>query len=272
MARADKLFKRLTAARLDNTLEAEYRRLAAVELLIIDDFALQPLTPAQTTDFYEIITERHRRASTVVTSNRDASEWLPLMTDPLLAQSAIDRLTSTCHELIVEGDSYRRRQRPPHPRLTTPPHPHHDAHVTGQVVPRSRRTLAPSSWRMTEEQRIQDQALILPARPSQVFQRRRQAARVAIPARRQAASVHVDNYPCSARHEQQARHTPSLATAVQHAAKPHKYWRKNVVSTAQDRYLPVRKRSAVQAITTHLIARANRLTAPSRALPRSDLL
>ena len=85
MARADKLFKRLTAARLDNTLEAEYRRLAAVELLIIDDFALQPLTPAQTTDFYEIITERHRRASTVVTSNRDASEWLPLMTDPLLA-------------------------------------------------------------------------------------------------------------------------------------------------------------------------------------------
>jgi DNA replication protein DnaC len=50
----------------------------------------------------------------VVTSNRDASEWLPLITDPLLAQSAIDRLTSTCHELIVEGDSYR-RQRPAPP-------------------------------------------------------------------------------------------------------------------------------------------------------------
>jgi DNA replication protein DnaC len=115
MARADKLFKRLTAARLDNTLDYEYRRLTTVELLIIDDFALQPLTPAQTTDFYEIITERHRKASTVVTSNRDASEWLPLMTDPLLAQSAIDRLTSTCHELIVEGDSYRRRQRPAAP-------------------------------------------------------------------------------------------------------------------------------------------------------------
>ena len=109
------LFKRLTAARLDNTLDYEYRRLTTVELLIIDDFALQPLTPAQTTDFYEIITERHRKASTVVTSNRDASEWLPLMTDPLLAQSAIDRLTSTCHELIVEGHSYRRRQRPAPP-------------------------------------------------------------------------------------------------------------------------------------------------------------
>ena len=120
MARADKLFKRLTAARLDNTLDYEYRRLTTVELLIIDDFALQPLTSAQTTDFYEIITERHRKASTVVTSNRDASEWLPLMTDPLLAQSAIDRLTSTCHELIVEGDSYRRRQRPPAPPVDDP--------------------------------------------------------------------------------------------------------------------------------------------------------
>ena len=120
MARADKLFKRLTAARLDNTLDYEYRRLTTVELLIIDDFALQPLTPAQTTDFYEIITERHRKASTVVTSNRDASEWLPLMTDPLLAQSAIDRLTSTCHELIVEGDSYRRRQRPAPPPVDDP--------------------------------------------------------------------------------------------------------------------------------------------------------
>ena len=124
MARADKLFKRLTAARLDNTLDYEYRRLTTVHPLIIDDLALQPLTPAQTTDFYEIITERHRKASTVVTSNRDASEGPPLMADPLLAQSAIDRLTSTCHELVVEGDSYRRRQRPAPPPVDEPPASH----------------------------------------------------------------------------------------------------------------------------------------------------
>jgi hypothetical protein len=52
------------------------------------------------------------------------SEWLALMTDPLLAQSAVDRLTSTCHELIVEGDSYRRRQRPAHSKLDEPPRNH----------------------------------------------------------------------------------------------------------------------------------------------------
>ena len=112
MSRADKLFKRLKASRLDNTLDAEMRRLANVQLLIIDDFCLQALDATETADFYELIVERHHKAATVVTSNRTPDEWLALMADPLLAQSAVDRLTSTAHELIVEGDSYRRRQRP----------------------------------------------------------------------------------------------------------------------------------------------------------------
>ena len=112
MARADKLFKRLKAARLDNTLDYEMRRLAGVELLVLDDFALQPLDPAETADFYQLCVERHQRASTVVTSNRTAEEWLSMMADPLLAQSAVDRLISTAHELIIEGESYRRRQKP----------------------------------------------------------------------------------------------------------------------------------------------------------------
>jgi DNA replication protein DnaC len=119
MARADKLFKRLTAARLDNTVEAEMRRLAHVQLLIIDDFCLQPLDATETADFYELVVERHQKVSTVLTSNREPNEWLALMADPLLAQSAVDRLTSTCHELVVEGESYRRRQRPAPGQRTT---------------------------------------------------------------------------------------------------------------------------------------------------------
>ena len=112
MAPAAKLFKRLKAARLDNTLDAEMRRLAGVDLLILDDFALQPLDATETADFYQLCVERHQRASTVVTSNRTAEEWLSMMADPLLAQSAVDRLASTAHELIIEGESYRRRQKP----------------------------------------------------------------------------------------------------------------------------------------------------------------
>lgn len=112
--RADKLFTRLRAARLDNTLEAEIRRLARVDLLIVDDFALRALDPTQTNDFYEIVVERHRKASTIWTSNREPSEWLAMTSDTLLAQSAIDRLTSGAHTLVVEGPSYR--QRPTHRR------------------------------------------------------------------------------------------------------------------------------------------------------------
>jgi DNA replication protein DnaC len=112
MMRADKLFKRLKAARLDNSVDAEMRRLTQVQLLIIDDFALQPLDATETADFYELTVARHHKASTVVTSNREPAEWLAMMTDPLLAQSAVDRLTSTAHELVIEGDSYRRRQKP----------------------------------------------------------------------------------------------------------------------------------------------------------------
>ena len=58
----------------------------------------------------------YQKSSTVVTSNRDPSEWIALMSDPLLAQSAIDRLVATSYELVIEGESYRRHQRPGHTR------------------------------------------------------------------------------------------------------------------------------------------------------------
>jgi len=120
-ARADRLFTRLRAARLDNTLEVEMRRLTRVGLLILDDFALRALNATETSDFYELIVERHRKASTIVTSNREPTEWLTMMSDALLAQSAVDRLTSGAHTLIIEGPSYRQRE-PAGRRVTVDEH------------------------------------------------------------------------------------------------------------------------------------------------------
>ena len=110
--RADRLFRRLRASRLDNSHDVEIRRLIAVDVLIIDDFALQGLDPGETADFYEIVVERHLKSATILTSNRDPVEWLAALADPLLAQSAVDRLQSAAWELVVEGESYRRRQKP----------------------------------------------------------------------------------------------------------------------------------------------------------------
>lgn len=110
--RAEKLHKRLKAARLDASHDAEMRKLIGVDLLIIDDFALSPLGATETADVYEIVVERHRAAATVLTSNRDPVEWLTVMADPLLAQSALDRMKSAAWELVIEGESYRVNEKP----------------------------------------------------------------------------------------------------------------------------------------------------------------
>ncbi len=110
--RSDQLLKTLKHARLDNTHEQELRKLMAVELLIIDDFGLDALDATESRDAYEIFTERHRAGSIVVTSNRGPDEWLATFADPVRAQSAIDRFTSNAYDLVVDGESYRKRLKP----------------------------------------------------------------------------------------------------------------------------------------------------------------
>jgi DNA replication protein DnaC len=115
--RADQMLKSLKHARLDNTYEAELRKLVATDLLLIDDFALDSMDATESRDAYEIFIERHRSGSIVITSNRAPDEWLATFADPVRAQSAIDRFTSNSYDLVIEGESYRSRLKPKlHPR------------------------------------------------------------------------------------------------------------------------------------------------------------
>ena len=110
--RADAMLKLIHQSRADNSTEKVLRTLLTPDLLIIDDFGLRRLDAQQSSDFYEVVIERHRRASTIVTSNRDVEEWIPLFDDPILAQSALDRLAHNAYQVVIEGDSYRKLRRP----------------------------------------------------------------------------------------------------------------------------------------------------------------
>src|SRR5690606_15005859 len=110
--RSDRILKALRHSRLDNSHEAELRKLLSVDLLIIDDFGLDGMDATESRDAYEIFTERHQAGSIIVTSNRGPDEWLATFADPIRAQAAIDRFTSNAYDLVIEGESYRSRQKP----------------------------------------------------------------------------------------------------------------------------------------------------------------
>ena len=80
-------------------------------MLILDDFAMRELTPAQADDLYELINERAGR-SLILTSNRSPADWYPLFPNPVVAESLLDRLINNSHQLLMNGASYRPRNRP----------------------------------------------------------------------------------------------------------------------------------------------------------------
>src|ERR1700687_2943201 len=110
--RTDQMLKTLRHARLDNSYEAELRKIVAVALLLPDDFAIDVLDNTESRDLYEILLERYRTHSIIVTSNRGPDEWLATFADPIRAQSAIDRFTSNAYDLVIDGESYRPRLKP----------------------------------------------------------------------------------------------------------------------------------------------------------------
>ena len=119
--RADKLLKTLKHARLDHTYEAELRKLLAVDVLVVDDFALDAMDAMESRDMHEILTERDRAGSIIITSNRGPDEWLATFADPVRAQAAIDRFTSNAYDLVIEGESYRKRLKPKSPAAKAGP-------------------------------------------------------------------------------------------------------------------------------------------------------
>jgi DNA replication protein DnaC len=108
--RTDTLLKTLAQSRVDHSFERQLRQYLTPDVLVLDDFGLRRLSGLASSDFYELIIERHMRSTTIVTSSRAVEEWGPLFEEPMLAQSALDRFCHRAHQLVIEGESYRARQ------------------------------------------------------------------------------------------------------------------------------------------------------------------
>lgn len=119
--RADELLRILKQSRMDNSRNALMTQLATVDVLIIDDFALEPMTRDESRDVYQLFVDRNARFSTIVTSNRDTAEWIATFDDALLAQSAVDRFKNNAFDLVVDGESYRSRLKPNIEAMGPPP-------------------------------------------------------------------------------------------------------------------------------------------------------
>ncbi len=107
-----RLLQALHQSRADNSFERELRSWVAPDLIVIDDFGLRKLTAQQSSDFYDVLVERHIRVSTVITSNRAVDEWVALFDDPILANSALDRFAHRAHQIVMDGPSLRAEKAP----------------------------------------------------------------------------------------------------------------------------------------------------------------
>jgi DNA replication protein DnaC len=106
--RVPRLFDALALARGDGRLDRLLRSLARVELLILDDWGLSPLTADQRRDLLEILEDRHGRGSTMVTSQLPVEHWHEIIGDPTIADAILDRLVHNAHRLILKGESLRK--------------------------------------------------------------------------------------------------------------------------------------------------------------------
>jgi DNA replication protein DnaC len=101
------LFQWLQKGRGDGSFEKKLSQIIKIPLLILDDFGLQPLSEFHQEDLYEVICERYERNATIITSNRDFSEWHSVFANPLIASAALDRLIHRATRLSIDGKSYR---------------------------------------------------------------------------------------------------------------------------------------------------------------------
>jgi DNA replication protein DnaC len=110
--RVSRLLAACTLAQGDGSYPRLLRQLAGFDLLVLDDWGLAPLTPAQSRDLLDILDDRCETHATLVASQVPPDHWHALLADPTIADAILDRLIHTAHILLLKGDSLRKASVP----------------------------------------------------------------------------------------------------------------------------------------------------------------
>ena len=109
-ATAAELFRELELGRADGSYAKKLRALGQVDALIVDDWAMAPLTDAERRAFLEICDARYLTRSTLLTSQLPVAKWHAQIGDPTVADSILDRLVHAAHRLELQGESMRKKR------------------------------------------------------------------------------------------------------------------------------------------------------------------
>ena len=105
---SSKLFAKLKMAKADNSYITEVAKIERQQLLIIDDFGIQPLDAQGRAMLMEIIEDRHGKGSTLITSQVPVNKWYEVIGEQTIADAIMDRLIHNAHRLELKGESLRK--------------------------------------------------------------------------------------------------------------------------------------------------------------------
>ncbi|MFH1528772.1 MAG: IS21-like element helper ATPase IstB [Bacteroidota bacterium] len=106
------LFLSLHQADLNNKLDKQLKSIIKYDLLIVDDFAFKKIDQKMAELLYAIVDARYGNGSIILTANRSMSDWGNIFPDPIMANALMDRLCHNAHQIIINGESYRRKLNP----------------------------------------------------------------------------------------------------------------------------------------------------------------
>lgn len=106
--KTSELFRELAIANVDGSLGRLLVRLAQIDVLLLDDFAMAPLKDSERRDFLEVCDDRYQRRSLILTSQMPISHWHEQIGDPTLADSILDRILHNAYRIELKGESLRK--------------------------------------------------------------------------------------------------------------------------------------------------------------------